>query len=161
MKNKGFTLIELLVVISVIALLASVVLVSLNSARAKARNARRVADVRQLINAFNLALNANGSLPSTPLGWACVSVSCYGINSGYAANAAVDTFLAPYLAQKPADPSDSTRGGGGIIYAYQTTGPGGVIASYLNYLVEPSGSCGPGFVNAVTANYIQCLFQLD
>lgn len=37
MKQKGFTLIELLVVISIISLLSSVVLASLNSAREKAR----------------------------------------------------------------------------------------------------------------------------
>ncbi|KKR67189.1 MAG: hypothetical protein UU10_C0052G0013, partial [Parcubacteria group bacterium GW2011_GWF1_40_6] len=34
-NNKGFTLIELLVVVSIIGLLASVVMTSLNTARAK------------------------------------------------------------------------------------------------------------------------------
>lgn len=48
MKRKGFTLIELLVVIAIIGLLSSLAVVSLNSAREKARDARRVSDVRQL-----------------------------------------------------------------------------------------------------------------
>lgn len=64
-RSSGFTLIELLVVIAIIGLLASVVLVSLNSARSKSRDAKRLADVRQLASAIELYLNDNGTYPPT------------------------------------------------------------------------------------------------
>ncbi len=63
-KRDGFTLIELLVVISVIALLASVILVALNNSRQKARDARRLADVRQLSTALEMFFNDKSSYPT-------------------------------------------------------------------------------------------------
>ena len=65
MKNKkGFTLIELLVVIAIIGILSSVVLASLNTARRKSRDARRVADIGQLRLALELYFDANRDYPT-------------------------------------------------------------------------------------------------
>jgi len=58
-KQRGFTLIELLVVVSIIGVLATMVLVSLNSARMKARDVRRVADIRQVALALEMYYDNN------------------------------------------------------------------------------------------------------
>ncbi len=64
-NQKGFTLIELLVVIAIIGLLASVVLLALNSARQKSRDAKRLADARQVASAMELYFNDNSSYPAS------------------------------------------------------------------------------------------------
>ena len=91
--NKGFTLIELLVVIAIIGILSSVVLASLNTARVKARDARRMADLHSLELAIALYYDSNnGTFPNndnTRAGdW----------------SAAYKTQLAPYISQPPLDP---------------------------------------------------------
>jgi prepilin-type N-terminal cleavage/methylation domain-containing protein len=82
-RKKGFTLIELLVVIAIIGILASVVLASLNSARKKSRDARRVADIKQIQLALELYFDSKSTYPD------------------------VTSKLAPtYIAAVPADPLD-------------------------------------------------------
>lgn len=77
-KNKkracrGFTLIELLVVIAIIGILATIVMVSLNTARGKARDARRVSDVRQIQLALQMYYDAQGSYPTYAQGLAALT----------------------------------------------------------------------------------------
>ena len=62
--KRGFTLIELLVVIAIIGILSSVVLASLNDARQKSRDTKRIADVKQLQLALELFFDANSSYPT-------------------------------------------------------------------------------------------------
>ena len=62
-NKKGFTLIELLVVIAIIGLLSTLAIVSLNSARQKSRDAKRVADIKQIQTALELYYNDNFGYP--------------------------------------------------------------------------------------------------
>jgi len=63
--NLGFTLIELLVVIAIIGLLASVVLLALNSARARARDVKRIADMNQMAKVMELYFGDYSSYPTS------------------------------------------------------------------------------------------------
>jgi prepilin-type N-terminal cleavage/methylation domain-containing protein len=66
MKKKGFTLVELLVVIAIIGLLSSIAVVSLGSARGKARDAKRLADARQVATALEQYYSDNSGYPYAP-----------------------------------------------------------------------------------------------
>lgn len=62
-KRKGFTLIELLVVIAIIGLLATIAVIALNSARVSSRDAKRVADVKEVQTGLELYFNEKNSYP--------------------------------------------------------------------------------------------------
>lgn len=63
-RITGFTLIELLVAISIIGILATLALANFNAARARARDAQRKADLRQIQNALRVYYNDKGSYPT-------------------------------------------------------------------------------------------------
>ncbi len=96
MKSKGFTLIELLVVVAIIGILATVVLASLSSGRASARDARRLADIKTIQTALELYALDNGGQYPTP-GWASSNVA--------SSWAALETQLGTTL---PKDPTNQT-----------------------------------------------------
>ncbi len=95
--RQGFTLIELLVVIAIIGILSSVVLASLNSARTKSRDAKRIADIRQVQLALEFYFDANRTYSTT----AAIS----NANGTFAA-ALNGLVTAGYLSVIPDDPSN-------------------------------------------------------
>lgn len=100
-KNmKGFTLIELLVVIAIIGLLSTLAVVALGNAREKARDAKRLSDLKQLQTALELYYTDQTAYPAgnaVTLGagnFACLNAA------GFAAVGCAS----PYMGQVPADP---------------------------------------------------------
>lgn len=93
--SRGFTLVELLVVIAIIGVLSSLVLLQLGTARAKARDAKRISDISALRTASELYFDDNGGRYPTAL--TVAQVGSY--------------FTAPAL---PTDPTT----GAGYNYAY-------------------------------------------
>jgi prepilin-type N-terminal cleavage/methylation domain-containing protein len=165
-RERGFTLIELLVVIAIIGILSAVVLASLNTARSKARNAKRLTDIHTLVNAFNLGLG-NGSLPSTGGAFFCVSANCYGGYGGYARSTTVDNYLTPYLPTKPDDPYQASTQYGGYLYnSSWSSGSTFPLGAYLHWIEEPPvtfTSCGPGSIDTLDPSpvHVNCKVKID
>jgi type II secretion system protein G len=132
MKNhhkNGFTIIELIVVISIISLLASIVLVNVNGYLAKARDARRAADIAQLQKALEMYYADHGQYPIS--GGAIFPVSSFS-NSNDGSWGTLQTLLQPYMPKLPTDPKQSVGGwpgdGSSYSYAYDSAAYGGCAA---------------------------------
>ena len=63
-QKKAFTLIELLVVIAIIGILATLAVVALQQTRSRARDSKRVADMKQIQTALELFFNENNRYPT-------------------------------------------------------------------------------------------------
>ncbi len=78
----GFTLIELLVVIAIIGILASIVLVSINSTRIKARDARRMSDLRNVQLALEMYYDKYGTYKVSGTGWGGLGIGWLAYEGG-------------------------------------------------------------------------------
>ncbi len=112
-KQKGFTLLEMLVVIAIIGILASVTLIGLGSARARARDARRIADLREVQNGLEVYYAKIGGYP-VPAGgtWADLETTINAASVG--------------ISNLPRDPINS----GNNVYFY------GVSTDKQNYALK-------------------------
>jgi prepilin-type N-terminal cleavage/methylation domain-containing protein len=127
--NKGFTLVELLVVVAIIGLLASIIIVSLNSARTRAKDARRLSDIRAIISALELYYHDNEQYPGPTSSYGESEGTCGGWDTSTVDNDGDGKpFIEPlidgdYLSSVPTDPVGSGTCSG-LTYRYYRYGAG-------------------------------------
>lgn len=186
-KEAGFTLIELLVVIAIVGVLSGVVIQSLNSARAKSRNASRSTQIDQLHKAMEISATLSGTnkLPysGTPVAnltdWRCLGLTtgtCWN-GIGYSFYTPLNNTVAQGIAGKtvasiPKDPFfPSNPSVAGDYYLYHsnvsdintlncnpTKCPAG---AYLSWAVESSTNCGRGVHwGTIIAGKERCLLRI-
>jgi prepilin-type N-terminal cleavage/methylation domain-containing protein len=119
--SKGFTLIELLVVVAIIGLLASIIVASLSTAQAKARDARRVSDMDAMQKALAIYLaGGSGYYPIVSPGPETIS------NTSVIGTALINAGAMPGM---PVDPTSPIRQ-----YSYSSSATGGSYT--LNFCLE-------------------------
>jgi prepilin-type N-terminal cleavage/methylation domain-containing protein len=113
-NKSGFTLIELLVVIAIIGIISSVMLVSINKARSKARDARRKSDLNQIVKALEIYFNTNNTYivagsgytnPSTGVACGCGWFNYENTGANYIKSVARGLDEASLLSKSLRDPS--------------------------------------------------------
>jgi len=107
-KQKGFTLIELLVIIIIIIILAGISIIALDGQRAKARDAKRISDVKQIRTALEFYFSDEGEYPITDqpiiLGRANAVKLCSKAAGGFVPAEAECQQETTYMSRVPSDP---------------------------------------------------------
>ncbi len=137
---------ELLVVIAIIGLLSAVAAASLSRSRAKARDAKRKADLRVVDQAIQLWVSSNpgAGLPGGAVGW-CARL-------GSTTYTQVSAALVPkYLVTMPHDPTYNNMAGDYYYYNIDNLNNYALFSvlesssdsSYHNYTINPNNCAGP------------------
>ena len=145
-NRKGFTLIELMVVISIIALLSSVVLASVSSARQKASDVVATARVKEYTNALLQIRNSDDTFPH-----AGYTTYCLGNNTSCPVNgihdSAVDSSIDYYFPGSPpvnSPPVNCSSSGLTNGLAYQCMDSGNCTKLYLSWCMRGNATCPGG-----------------
>ncbi|MPZ35845.1 MAG: prepilin-type N-terminal cleavage/methylation domain-containing protein [Rhodospirillales bacterium] len=145
--RRGFTLMELLVVIAIIGVLSTVVFASLGGARAKARDARRLAEFRELEKALALYYLDAGSYPVT--GTPSWYGSCPGATAGWGlfdrttsgANGWVPNLAPTYISVLPLDPRPTNASA--HCYIYRSNGAEYMLLAHGTVETHPTAATNP------------------
>lgn len=141
-QQSGFTLVELLVVIAIIGLLSSVVLVSLDNARKKARDAKRKSELKQMKAPLEHYYNDNGEYPpetycDSSRGACGHSCPCSG-NSWDTNSSFYKAFVGnDYVSTLPEDPLNNSN----YYYSYESSNDGNQ-GYYFRARLETGGYWG-------------------
>ena len=143
---RGFTLIELLVVIAIIGILSSVVLASLNSARAKGYDAKRASDMHAVVDALELYYMDHGAYPDNSTGDGCGGLQPKTCLNDSALIAALAPQYIPALPKDPVHPD--------TIYDYVYVPNRSTQQQYLLFMYRDSTGlwCRPSVVSPYTAS---------
>ncbi|MDD4901136.1 MAG: type II secretion system protein [Patescibacteria group bacterium] len=125
-KNQpaGFTLIELLVVISIIGFLTTATVVMLNNSRMKARDAKRLADMKQVITALDLYFDNNNQFPTSDADGCASCSGCSYYDTGNKDYILLNNKLSGIMNKTPADPT-ATGNCAGYLYNRYAAGTNG------------------------------------
>jgi len=120
-KQLGFTMIELLVVIAIISFIASAAIYSVQVARIKARDTKRIADLSQIRKALDMYFSDNNKYPDmSGSGGVGTGTSSYTSGLQYTNWVLLQNALKPYMGVVPNDPINSGNPfwDGGYAYRY-------------------------------------------